>query len=44
MKKVMKMRDVNSSDIIPIWEDIRIEDMNGLCNMPYKIKEEIENV
>jgi len=29
------MRDVNSSDIIPIWEDIRIEDMNGLCEIPH---------
>ncbi len=27
------MRDVNSSDIIPIWEDIRIEDMNKLSAM-----------
>ncbi len=24
------MRDVNSSDIIPIWEDIRIEDIPKL--------------
>jgi len=31
MKKVMKMRDVNSSDIIPIWEDIRTSsDMDKL--------------
>jgi len=29
------MRDVNSSDIIPIWEDIRIEDMNDLCEIPH---------
>ena len=33
----MKMRYVNSSDIIPIWEDIRIEDMNGLCEINLKI-------
>jgi len=27
------MRDVNSSDIIPIWEDIRIEDIPKLYAM-----------
>lgn len=31
------MRDVNSSDIIPIWEDIRIEDIPKLYSIAWLI-------